>query len=369
MNLKIYAMKLIEQHIKTGSVVLAFLLLASCSESFLEPEPLSFYAPENVLNNEKGLQAVLDNALQELRFEYSKDKSPLLAFMQYGDYAVMGTTNRTAPWQDLNNQMTPDGNYPGAYTRIPWYWDESYKIIKDCNTVITRIDDAEFSSEEAKSALLGSALFLRAFHYYSKTMGYGDVPLVLEEVSQPKTDYYSTTMESIWEKMIKDLEYAIQVVPEANMVQKGQVTNAACKHLLAKYYLMTRRFDDAIQVTTEVIDGGLHKLCTERFGVDLALENKDVVWDMFRVDNINAAENTEGLLTTVDRYGVDGGTGQTAHMRNTGPAYGQSGTIKTPDGANGMSDTPGLEIGILENTAGDRPGCVLPSVVNLVCGN
>ena len=102
-------------------------------------------------------------------------------------------------------------------------------------------------------------------------MGYGDVPLVLEEVSQPKTDYYSTTMESIWEKMIKDLEYAIQVVPEANMVQAGQVTNAACKHLLAKYYLLTRRFDDAIQVTTEVIDGGIHKLCTERFGVDLGL--------------------------------------------------------------------------------------------------
>ena len=56
---------------------MAFLLLASCSESFLEPEPLAFYAPENVLNDAKGLQAVMDNALEQLRDEYCQDQAPL----------------------------------------------------------------------------------------------------------------------------------------------------------------------------------------------------------------------------------------------------------------------------------------------------
>ncbi|MFC2081396.1 RagB/SusD family nutrient uptake outer membrane protein [Bacteroidota bacterium] len=343
-------MKIIGKYIKTGSaMIIAFLLMGSCSESFLEPKPLSFYAPENVLVDAKGLQAVLDNALTKLRDEYSDDQAPFLVFMKYSDVAMDGTTNRRAPWQDLNNQMHPDAlDDPDVYTAIPYYWNDSYLIIKDCNTVITRIDDAEYPSEEAKNALLGSALFLRAFRYYSKTMGFGDVPLVLEEISEPKIDFYSTTKESIWEKMIKDLEFAATHVPEADAVRGGQVTRGACKHLLAKYYLLENRFDDAIRVTSEVIDGGVHKLNTERFGSDKDIVERDVVWDMFRIENKNLGENTEGLLTTVDRYGMEGNTEESGTMRSAGPAFGQSGMIKTPDGANGMSDTPGLEFALLE---------------------
>lgn len=341
-------MKLTRKLIKFQWIVLIIFLAGSCKESFLEPKPLSFYAPENVLTDEKGLQAVLDNALQQLRVEYCTDQAPFLVAMKYSDVAVDGTTNRNAPWQDLNNQMHPDGNHPESYTAIPWYWDDSYKIIKDCNTVITRIDNAEFKSEASKKALLGSAMFLRAYHYYSKTLGYGDIPLVLEELSEPKLDFYSTTKESIWLKMIKDLEYAVQHVPEANQVARGQVTKGAVKHLLAKYYLMVGRFDDAIKVTSEVINGGVHKLNTQRFGVDANKPNKDVVWDMFRPENKSLASNTEGLLMSIDRYGMEGNTSGTRSMRNSGPAFGQAGIIKTPDGANGMSDTPGLEFGMLE---------------------
>jgi len=44
-------------------IVLILISVSSCDESFLEPEPLDFYAPENVLNTEAGLQAVLDRSL------------------------------------------------------------------------------------------------------------------------------------------------------------------------------------------------------------------------------------------------------------------------------------------------------------------
>lgn len=340
-------MKSIMKNIKIGSVIITFFLIFSCSESFLVPQPLSFYAPENVLVDEKGLQAILDNALDQLRVEYCTDQAPFLVYMKYSDVAVDGTTNRNAPWQDLNNQMHPDGNYPEAYTAIPWYWDNTYKIIKDCNTVITRIDKAEFKSETSKNALLGSALFLRAYHYYSKTLGYGDVPFVLEELTEPRVDFFSTTKESIWKKMIKDLEFAVKNVPEANLVKRGQVTKAACKHLLAKYYLLEGRFDEAITMTSDIINGGIHKLNTQRFGSTKNIATKDVIWDMFRVENKNVAGNTEGLLMTVDRYGVEGNTAGTNSMRNSGPAFGQAGMIKTPDGANGMSDTPGCEYDLL----------------------
>lgn len=342
-------MKYLKKLLKINGIVLMILVAGSCSESFLEPQPLSFYAPENVLINEEGLQAVLDNAIVSLRDEFCTDQSPLCTTLKYSDVAVDGTTDKATPWQDLNKQMLPDGKFlDNAYTKIGWYWDQSYYVIKDCNTVISRIDKAEFSSDASKNALLGSAYFLRAFRYYEKTLQYGDVPLVLEEVTTPKVDFYTTTKESAWLKMIRDLEFAVQHVPEANQVGKGQVTKAACKHLLAKYYLLEGRFDDAIRLTTEVITGGVHSLNTQRFGIDKTVAEKDVVWDMFRIENKSTAENTEGLLMTIDRYGMEGNTAGVGSMRNVVPNFGLTGLIKTPNGANGMSDKAGLEIGLVE---------------------
>lgn len=329
--------------------ILLIVFISSCSEDFLKPDPLSFYAPENVLIDEAGLQAVLDRVLQNLREEYCTDQSPFCTNMKYSDIAVDGSTDKATPWQDLNNQMLPDGtNNDAAYTRIGWYWDNSYFNIKNSNTVITRIDNATFKTGQAKDALLGAAYFMRAYRYYMKTLQYGDVPLILEELSEPKVDFYTTTKESIWLKMVKDLEFAVIHVPEADKVNKGQVTKAACKHLLAKYYLLEGRFDDAIRIATEVINGGVHKLCTQRFGSDKNLTNKDVVWDMFRIENKSISANSEGLLLTIDRYGLEGNTTGIKSMRNAVPYYGGTGIIKTPNGANGLSDAAKQEIGLVE---------------------
>ena len=67
---------------------------------------------------------------------------------------------------------------------------------------------------------------------------------------------------------------------------------------------------------------------------------------MFRVENKSIAGNTEGLLMTIDRYGIDGNSTGVKSMRNMVPNYGQTGIIKTPNGANGMSDAAKQEIGL-----------------------
>jgi hypothetical protein len=324
-------------------------LCSSCARDFLNSEPLSFYAPENALTTEDGLQAILDKAMTTFRGEFTADQAPFMTNMKYSDVAVDGSTDKATPWQDLNNQMLPDGTLnDAATTKIGWYWDNSFINIKNCNSIIGRIDNATFDSPESKNVLLGRAYFLRAYRYYMKTLQFGDVPLVLEEAAEPKVDYFTTTKESIWLKMIKDLEFAVQHVPEANASSGGQVTKGACKHLLAKYYLLEGRFDDAIRITSEVIGGGVHKLNTQRFGSDKGIANKDVVWDMFRPENKSLPENTEGLLLTIDRYNMEGGTGGTIAMRNIVPYYGLTGVIKTPNGANGMSDAARNEIGLVE---------------------
>lgn len=97
--------------IKYKTAILSFTvcLFSSCGSDFLDPKPLSFYAPENALIDEAGLQAVLDKAMTTFRGEFCADQAPFCTNMKYSDIAVDGTTDKATPWQDLNNQMLPDG--------------------------------------------------------------------------------------------------------------------------------------------------------------------------------------------------------------------------------------------------------------------
>ena len=120
---------------------------------------------------------------------------------------------------------------------------------------------AEYSSEEERNAVLGTAYFHRAFWYYTLVHQFGDVPWIANQISEPKLDFFSTKREVILEQIKKDLEFSVQWVPENT--QRGKVSRGACNHLLTKIYLALGEFEKAIASSTAVINGG-YSLMTER---------------------------------------------------------------------------------------------------------
>ena len=121
--------------------------LTSCEEEFLEPKPLSFYAPGNTLTNAAGMQAALVAGLRNMRYEWYGDSPPIVTELIFSDVAVEGTTDKSGPAQDLNLQITPDANLNSTDTnKIGWFWYEGFKGIKYANSVITRIDEVTFES-------------------------------------------------------------------------------------------------------------------------------------------------------------------------------------------------------------------------------
>jgi len=222
--------------ISIATLIIA-LLWTSCSEDFLEPRPLSFYAPENTFINEDGLNAALVACLRNSRHELYGDGMPMITENIFSDVAVEGTTDKTGPAMDLPAQILPDANNNSAdRNRITWYWNEGYYRIKYANTVISRIDVADWTNKEAqRNNILGKAYFHRSRVYYRLTQQFGDVPLLLEEVTSPKLDFYTCTRESILRKIKKDMEFAAQwVKTEAETGVVGDINKAACNHLLTK---------------------------------------------------------------------------------------------------------------------------------------
>jgi len=336
----------INKIIKSGIIVVASGLLLSvgaCNKSFLEPKPLSFYSPQNTFSSPDALRSVLTACEVSMREEYLTTNAPLITELIFSEVLVFGKTDAASPAQNMNLSITPDAELNnGSYNRIGWYWDESYKTIKNANTVISRIDEPSYSSEAEKNAILGTAYFHRAYRYYGLCHQFGDVPLILKEIVSPKLDFYSTKREVILQKMKDDLEFAAQWVPE--QVDKGAVSKGAVNHLLTKVNLALGLFDDAVNSATRVIEGGTYSLMTSRFGVDAARADKNVTWDLHRAENKALGSNREAIMLTIDRLNMEGNTTTASQiMYSLVPLWHNNGVV-TPNGNKGTLDRAGIEI-------------------------
>lgn len=319
-----------------------FMAISACSEDWLEPQPLSFYSPENTYNEASGLWAALVACERNMRHEYTGDGSPILTEHIFTEVAVEGTTDKSGPAQDMNLLITPDANLNSENTnRIGWYWYEGFKGIKYANTVISRIDQPEdYESEDERNHILATAYFHRSLRYYRLTQQFGDVPLILQEITEPKLDFYSTERTVILRKMKEDLEWGEEWIPD--VMDRGRVPKGALQHLLIKINLALGEFQDALDVANRLIDGGTYALMTDRFGIDSGDPTKNVIWDLHRPANKAPFTNTEAILLVMDRIDTDGNSGGIITMRNAVPFWGSN--INTPAGNKGTSDRSGIEL-------------------------
>ena len=319
----------IKKSLLIGAVIFG---LNGCSDSWLEPKPLSFYTPENSYVDAAGFYSALTTCERNMRHEYFGDGAPILTEMIQADICVEGTTDKAGPQMDMDNAFLPDMTLNSEnYTRVGWYWDEGFKGVKYANVVIARIDDATFKDEAERNAVLGSAYFHRAYRYYKLTHQFGDVPYLDWEISEPKLDFYTYDRWSILEKILPELEFAYLWVPEK--IDRGRTSKAACGMLLMKYCMALGKWDRAIEVGKEIV--AKHPLMTERFTSNKNKSRTNLMHDLHSVEAKLDMGNTEGLMYVVAYPEVDG-SDRIRTMRNGVPFW-NSGNVKTPDGAQGTS--------------------------------
>ncbi len=323
----------------------AILLSANgCKKSYLDSNLLSKFEPETSLTSVTAMKAALAGMASNVRREFTGDMAPIVTESIFSEVAVDGTTDKSTQAQDMDTRVTPDGNLDNPdFNRIGFYWTEGFKGIRYANTVITYIDNVTFKDAAERNSILGSAYFYRAYWYYRLVNQFGDVPLILKDLTSPKLDYYSTKREVILKKMQEDLLFAEQWVTDN--VNRGEVTKGAVSHLLTKVNLSLGDFDAAITSANNVINGGKYSLMRNRFGSTAGDATKNVVWDLHRMDNKAIATNREALFLTIDREALAGFTDLGSQvMRNCVPAW-HFANLRTPSGSNpAIVDGTGVEI-------------------------
>jgi hypothetical protein len=335
-------MRTLNKNIIAALVVVATAIITDgCTKrSELDPQSLSNFTPDNTLNSPAAFLSAVQSMNANARIEYFGDSAPMLTESIFTDSGVEGTTDKTTPAQDLNVRITPTANLDSDdFNKIGRYWYIGWAGIHYANTIISRIDNATWPADKTvRGGVLGAAYFHRAYNYYRLTHQFGDVPLLLKEETAINTSYVTTQRIVILKQMKADLEVAVTLLSDAG-VNKGDVTKGAAYHLLAKIDLALGLFDDAITACNAVINGGVYKLMTARFGINASDATKNVIWDLHRPENKSAGNNTEALYNVIDRVGLQDAFDHGSQiMRNIVPMW-HNGSILTPGAhVNGIVD-------------------------------
>ena len=296
------------------SMFAAFLLTGCNEDKFLEEKPLDF----NSASNSYETAADYDAAITELYFltreEFYTTYDRTTDLSKFADMWITA--------DPLKSNVVADLSPSGAMAKF--YWDENYKMIAQANTVISRLPNSSKLTDDEKKVYEAKARFFRALAYRTLVLLYGDVPLQLEEVSTPKTDFVRESKDKVKAQVVEDLEFAAANLPEINTVKDGEISKPAANMLLAEMYLATGDNDKAINAASAVINNPNLALMKNRFGSQ-AKEDGDVFYDLFRPNNQNRASgNTEGIWVIQFETNIEGGGNNTSHFFwNPGSFWGE----------------------------------------------
>ena len=222
-------MKIFIVNIKWLLLILIVVGFSGCDD-FLEEDNRSNLTDQNGFDEPEVFDQLVANS-------YNKLRKATLAFQldQKGtDIVTRGTIIAgTDELNDYVNLSTTNGS-------VSAQWENYYNVVTAANLAISRVDDIPDLTDEEISRGLGEAKFLRAFSYFNLVEHFGDVPLVLDEITTSRTDFFRVGESEIYGQIISDLDDALAAVDESPE-QYGRISKDAVRHLKAKV-LLTRAY-------------------------------------------------------------------------------------------------------------------------------
>ncbi len=137
------------------------------------------------------------------------------------------------------------------------FWQNIYAYIYIVNANIEGLNNSATLTPSVKQQLLGEAYFIRGYAYFILANTFCNVPLVISTDYHVNLSLSNTAQSDIYKQVIKDLTNAesllLPAYPSSGRIRANKWAAAA---LLARTYLYTKDYQDAIKVAGMIIDQG-----------------------------------------------------------------------------------------------------------------
>lgn len=217
-------------------IFIASTLISSCSEDFLNRQPLDQEVASNFYQTK-------DQAVQAIVAVYD-----VLGYQSVGDWAPLFTTSDMlsddafAGGGDANDGQNEDElnnfNIPTTSGIAHSVWNKNYIGIYRANLFLEKIEGID-ASDEFKKRTIAEAKFLRAYFNFEQVRFFENIPLLTATISGP-SEYSQTqnTPKEVYDQIALDLVEAAVDLPENLPTDElGRITTWAAQALLARVYL------------------------------------------------------------------------------------------------------------------------------------
>lgn len=309
--------------------ILIFSLLLGCSESFLDLSPHSQLSETNYFKTSEDFKSALNGVYGILK------EGPLYGTQWYVISEIPSDNTR----EQLSGSVTDQDEFDEFYLRstnpyLANFWNSSYKGIMAANTVINKIDNV-VSDVNVRDQYKLEAKFLRSLMYFNLLRVFGDVPLVVDNVSISESyNILREPKETVYNFIIEELTDA-ESLPDkyTNNNDIGRATSGAAKALIARIYMTIHEYEKAEAKLKEIIDSNIYELLENEVG-SLNINGYAAFFDP---DNHN---NQESIFEVQSKKG---GFGLGSGLPNAYAPIG-SGNLVVPVGNPGANNIPVMDI-------------------------
>lgn len=191
---------------------------------------------------------------------------------------------------DLNNKtITPSS------IKVSNFWKDLYTTIYRANIVLENVEKASKSNIDGLNTIQARALVVRAYAYETLINWFGEVPLILSTPANiSETAVTSKSISQIEAQIIKDLEFALNYLPNRTAANTSEENKDFAKVVLAKIYFRQKKHTEVIQtlntITIPNLNGAIY-----RFDIDI--DQQDFSFkEYIKQDEIIVSNYTEVLL-------------------------------------------------------------------------
>lgn len=247
----IVIMKKIQKNITRSLAVLGamMLVLSSCSDDFLERPPEDSFNAEEFFQTDDQIQS-------SVNILYSLPWGRYVSEYQWVIGELAGGTGRTF---DPRNQdfdlFAVTGNHPA----INGSWSALYGVIAQANSAINAIPDVASNglSQTVIDNAKGEARAMRALAYYHLVRIFGSVPIIENnEAVALEPSLPRHIVEDVYTFIKNDLQFAIDNISHTKFSEPGRISSNGAKALLAQVHLTIEEYQQAYDLSSQVIASG-----------------------------------------------------------------------------------------------------------------
>jgi len=210
----------------------------SCSDEFLDRQPLDQVVSTNFYQTEEDGQQALVAVYDALQYQ----SSPGVSWSPFVTMADILSDDALAGGGDVNDGLDENEfnsfNIPTTNLIVHSLWLKNYVGVYRANLLLEKIEEID-ASDEFKTRVIAECKFLRAYFYFELVRFFENIPLLTETISGP-SEYAQTqnTPDEVYAQIATDLmDASIDLPTEISNVQNGRVSKWASQALLARVFL------------------------------------------------------------------------------------------------------------------------------------